>query len=137
MRFSTSARKIVQELYNNLVCVWKLLFPVALCNQSRASLITSTIIRAITKRVGVSPDSVTSICKYDLGIPERNIFDDNLLIVWTSSSSDLSLYKQFKRDTDNEDLSIMSRDRPGFLEKSRSRPKSAYFVPFPVQPGSS
>ena len=33
MRFSTSARKIVQEFYNNLVCVWKLFFPVALCNQ--------------------------------------------------------------------------------------------------------
>ena len=32
---------------------------------------------------------------------------------------------------------LRSRDRTGFPAKSRSRPKSAYFVPVPVQPGSS
>ena len=78
--------------------------------QSRASLVTSTIIRDITKRVVVCPDTVTSICKFDLAILERNLFDDTLLIVWASSASDSSLYKQFKRDSDNEDLSLMSNE---------------------------
>ena len=77
--------------------------------QSRASLVTSTIIKDITKHV-VSPDSVTSIFKFDLGILERNLFGDNLLIVWASSASDLSLYKQFKRDYDNEDRSLMNNE---------------------------
>ena len=78
--------------------------------QSRTSLVMFTIIKNIAKRVVVSPDSVTSICELDLGIPERNLFDDSLPIVWASSASDLSLYKQFKTDSDNEDLSLTNNE---------------------------
>ena len=69
--------------------------------KTRASLVTSTIIRDMSKRLVVCPDPVTSICK-------RNLFDDNLLIVWASSASDLALCDQFKRDSDNKDLCLMS-----------------------------
>ena len=71
--------------------------------QGRASLVTSTIIKDIAKRVVVSPDSVTSICELDLGILERNLsFVVGRLHVF--------LYKQFKTDSDNEDLSLANNE---------------------------
>ena len=76
---------------------------------SRASLVTSTIIRDTSKRVVVCPNPVTSICTLELDINERNLFDENVLIVWASTSSDLALYEQFKENSDGEDLCLLNK----------------------------
>ena len=61
----------------------------------RASLVTSTIIRDISKGVAECSDSLSSFINLDL----RD--DDTLLVVWASSASDLAIYDALKNDSDS------------------------------------
>ena len=67
---------------------------------NRASLETLTILKDISKREMLCPDSVSSTTSLDLGTLELDLADDDLIIVWASPSSDLSLYERFNRDSD-------------------------------------
>ena len=66
--------------------------------QCRASLIPSIVITYVGNRTTLGPNKFHGV---GLSILQSNVFDDNLHIVWGSSAPDLSLYEQFKRDSDN------------------------------------
>ena len=67
----------------------------------RASLVTSTIVKDISKGVAECSDSLSSFINLDLLALELDLHDDTLLVVWASSASDLAIYDALKKDSDN------------------------------------
>ena len=67
----------------------------------RASLVTSTIIKDISKGVAECSDSLSSFINLDLLALELDLHDDTLLVVWASSASDLAIYDALENDSDN------------------------------------
>ena len=63
----------------------------------KAWLITSTIVKDVSKSVTKCSDSVSAFDNLDLLDLELNLQDNRLLIVWESSASDLDLYDCLKR----------------------------------------
>ena len=73
--------------------------------ESRASFVTTTLVKDIKSSVvACSESSLFLLDNINLGNLEFDLLDDKLLIVWASSSSNLGMYDQFRKDSSDTSL---------------------------------
>ena len=73
--------------------------------ESRESLVTATLVKDIKSSVvACSESSLFLLDNVNLGNLKFDLLDDKLLIVWPSSSSDLGMYDQFRKDSSDTSL---------------------------------
>ena len=86
--------------------------------EERASLVTATLAKDIKSSVVACSDSSSFLLdNVNLGNLEFDLLDDKLLIVWASSSSDLAMYDQSRKDS--SDTSVDSVNSVILLAKLR------------------